>query len=79
MTMSDDELVAKALAAREGAYAPYSGYQVGSAVLAGDEVFVGANVENVSYSVTICAERVAIAVAAFLRQALLPHAKGTRS
>ena len=46
------------------AYAPYSRYQVGAAVLADDgRIFSGANVENAVYPLTICAERVAIASA----------------
>jgi cytidine deaminase len=54
-------LVQAALKAREQAYAPYSGYKVGAALLAEDgTIFTGCNVENAAYPSCICAERVAI-------------------
>lgn len=57
------ELLAKAKVAAENAYAPYSNYHVGAAILTDQgEVFTGANIENISYGATICAERTAIAV-----------------
>lgn len=53
-------LVKHALEAREQAYAPYSGFRVGAALLTKDHrIFTGCNIENVSYSATNCAERTA--------------------
>lgn len=57
-------LISKAKKARKKAYAPYSKFKVGAALLLKNgEIICGANIENSSYGLTICAERVAIATA----------------
>ena len=59
--MSDNELIQKAIEMRSKALAPYSNYKVGAAILTkSGRIFGGCNIENSSYSLTICAERVAL-------------------
>jgi cytidine deaminase len=59
-----DALLSRAREAQKAAYAPYSRFRVGAALLTGDgRVFVGANVENAAYSPSICAERGALPAA----------------
>ena len=59
--MTNEELVRKAEEGMANAYAPYSGFLVGAALLCKDgSVFTGCNVENASYGAAICAERTAI-------------------
>lgn len=59
--MNAKDLLEKAKKARTSAYAPYSHFAVGAALLAADgRVFLGCNIENAAYSVTCCAERVAL-------------------
>ncbi len=59
--MTPKDLIAQALEAREMAYAPYSSFKVGAALLTRDEkVYRGCNIENAAFSPTNCAERTAI-------------------
>ncbi len=58
------ELIKAAIEARKKAYAPYSGYMVGAAVLTADlRIYTGCNIENAAYMPTICGERTAISKA----------------
>ena len=61
MNAEDRELVSESIEAMGGAYAPYSHFHVGAALLTRDgRIFTGVNVENSSYGATICAERTAL-------------------
>lgn len=61
MTPALEALIAAARAAREHAHAPFSNFRVGAAVRAASgRIFTGCNIENATYGLTICAERVAV-------------------
>jgi len=63
-TLMLKKLISSAKKARDKAYAPYSKFKVGAAVLTDkNKIFTGCNIENASYSLTICAERIAISKA----------------
>jgi len=62
--LTAEQLLQAAREARDRAYAPFSDYRVGAALLAADgRVFVGCNVENRAYGLALCAERTAVATA----------------
>ncbi len=62
--MDNLELLAQARLAQKNAYAPYSHFRVGAALLtASGKVFLGCNIENAGYAATICAERTALSAA----------------
>jgi cytidine deaminase len=62
--MTDKQLITQATEVRENAYAPYSGFKVGAALLTSSgRVFKGCNVENLSFRLTVCAEQAAVAAA----------------
>lgn len=76
-------LIEAAIDARARAYSPYSNFRVGAAVLTStDKIYTGCNIENTSYSLTICAERTAVFKAisegerAFLALAIAGSGKG---
>lgn len=57
----NDKLIDLALKAMENAYAPYSGFKVGAALLSSrGKLYTGCNIENISYGASVCAERTAI-------------------
>ncbi len=59
--MTKEELCALAKQAMENAYVPYSGFRVGAALLCADgSVYTGCNIENASFTPTVCAERTAV-------------------
>lgn len=67
--MENKALINYTLKAMQKAYAPYSRYKVGAVLLTGDgKLFSGCNIENASYGLTLCAERVAIFKAISERQ-----------
>jgi hypothetical protein len=77
----NDPLLAAALAARRHAFAPYSKFQVGAAIEDSDgRIHTGCNVENATYGLTVCAERVAVfkAISEGVRSQVPPRRRGRR-
>jgi cytidine deaminase len=66
-TSEHDALIEKARAIARAAYAPYSKFRVGAAVLGEKGIYVGTNVENASYGLCLCAERSALSAAVAAR------------
>ncbi|CAD8098298.1 unnamed protein product [Paramecium sonneborni] len=61
MEITEDQLIQEALKAKERAYCPYSNFRVGCSLLTkNNKLYTGCNVENASYGLCVCAERVAI-------------------
>ena len=61
MNFNEKDLIREAFSARQSAYAPYSEFKVGAAILCNDNTVIsGANIENASYGAAICAERCAV-------------------
>ena len=59
--MNENKLIEAAISAMKRSYSPYSGFTVGAALLGeSGKIYLGANIENSAYSVTVCAERVAL-------------------
>jgi cytidine deaminase len=77
-----EQLLAMARAAAEQAYAPHSQFRVGAAVVVltthGPRIVTGANVENASYGLALCAERAALAAACALPDAIRPAERFAR-